>query len=272
MKTKIIYISGSEIFNVADIRAAFDEVRTTLGLDSDTVFFGVPVDLDDAGIAPLVTEQPEIKAGAAAPESQTQAVEAPKKKTKKTITAKAVEEPTHEPIAETTNEKVIPILSVLSGKGEVSTEQDMDEPKAPIQKIEIIATETIEISDMMNDEAPEAEEEKTLEKLFEKIAPLREDHGEPTPVQTSEPEEELAEEDGVNATLEQLATEFANTQDKITPIQKSEGAGKIGKLKNILPFKKAKREEPGLMGDLFGWAGIAANDDDFSLPGFFAKK
>ena len=41
MKTKIIYISGSEIFDMADIRAAFEEVRGTLGLDSDTVLFGV---------------------------------------------------------------------------------------------------------------------------------------------------------------------------------------------------------------------------------------
>ncbi len=23
------------------------------------------------------------------------------------------------------------------------------------------------------------------------------------------------------------------------------------------------------MGDLFGWAGVAANDEDFSIPGFF---
>jgi hypothetical protein len=39
-----------------------------------------------------------------------------------------------------------------------------------------------------------------------------------------------------------------------------------------MPFKKAKRDDGGLMGDLFGWAGIAANDDDFSIPGFFTKK
>ena len=48
MKTKIIYISGNELFEMAQIRAAFDEVRNTLGLDQDTILFGVPVDSDDA--------------------------------------------------------------------------------------------------------------------------------------------------------------------------------------------------------------------------------
>ena len=32
MKTKIIYISGNETFEMADIRAAFEEVRATLNL------------------------------------------------------------------------------------------------------------------------------------------------------------------------------------------------------------------------------------------------
>ena len=48
MKTKIIYISGNELFEMTDIRAAFEEVRSTLGLDKDTILFGVPVDCDDA--------------------------------------------------------------------------------------------------------------------------------------------------------------------------------------------------------------------------------
>ena len=48
MKTKIIYISGNEIFDMAEIRAAFEEVRDALGLDKDTVLFGVPVDKDNA--------------------------------------------------------------------------------------------------------------------------------------------------------------------------------------------------------------------------------
>ena len=48
MKTKIIYISGNETFEMTQIRAAFEEVRSTLGLDKDTILFGVPVDCDDA--------------------------------------------------------------------------------------------------------------------------------------------------------------------------------------------------------------------------------
>ena len=68
-----------------------------------------------------------------------------------------------------------------------------------------------------------------------------------------------------------MASEFAENQDKIVTPQKSQPQGKIGKLKNILPFKKAKRDDNGIMGDLFGWAGIAANDDDFTIPGFFAN-
>ena len=50
MKTKIIYISGNEIFDMNDIRAAFEEVRLALNLDKSTVLFGVPVDEDDAGL------------------------------------------------------------------------------------------------------------------------------------------------------------------------------------------------------------------------------
>ena len=46
MKTKIIYISGNEVFEMAEIRAAFEEVRTALGLSNDTILFGVPVDCD----------------------------------------------------------------------------------------------------------------------------------------------------------------------------------------------------------------------------------
>ena len=51
MKTKIIYISGGEIFNMSDVRNAFETVRHELGLGMDTVLFGVPVDAEDAGFA-----------------------------------------------------------------------------------------------------------------------------------------------------------------------------------------------------------------------------
>ena len=71
--------------------------------------------------------------------------------------------------------------------------------------------------------------------------------------------------------MEQLANEFAQSQNNIPEPKKAGTGGKIGKLKNILPFKKAKRDDNSLMGDLFGWAGIAANDEDFSIPGFFTS-
>ena len=119
---------------------------------------------------------------------------------------------------------------------------------------------------MITDDAPVTPMEKTLEQLLESMTPLREDI-QPEP-QIDEVHDDF-ETDDTDATLAQLATEFVDTQDKIPATQKTSGAGKIGKLKNILPFKKAKRDDNGLMGDLFGWAGIAANDEDFSIPGFF---
>ena len=136
---------------------------------------------------------------------------------------------------------------------------------------------------MITDDAPDAPVEKTLEQLLESMTPLREDVIEDT-TNTSdvdavdETNDNSSMDDTVNidmddtdATLEQLAAEFAENQDKIPTPSKNEPHSKIGKLKNILPFKKAKRDDSGLMGDLFGWAGIAANDDDFSIPGFFTN-
>lgn len=371
MKTKIIYISGSEVFDAADIRAAFNEVRLTLGLASDTVLFGVPVDSDDAGlvansepVAPIanVTAQDTNPVDCDIEQEiqildETEEVK-PVKKSRKSTKLKS--EPTpednidtddqiaidstpvtqseiiEEKVVETqTPEKVIPILSILSGKKDtviepeaVIEESDADtviesEPEdntAETEDIEIqsvaapnddisepvtqsvriesvsvehvsidsdsdgetITTQSVTIEEMMTDEIPEADEEKTLERLLEKMTPLREDIvGEPEYIEPvteiiteSKPLdetviEEIENETGIDATLEQLATEFVEKQDQIDVSPRTETTGKIGKLKNILPFKKAKREEPGLMGDLFGWAGIAANDDDFSIPGFF---
>ncbi len=112
------------------------------------------------------------------------------------------------------------------------------------------------------------------------MTPLREDHGAPQESATADEAVDMgaeyeAPETDTDATLEQLAAEFADTQDKIAAPAPAPTHGKIGKLKNILPFKKARRDDTGLMGDLFGWAGVAANDEDFSIPGFFttaAKK
>lgn len=323
MKTKIIYISGNEVFDIADIRAAFEEVRTALGLGTDTVMFGVPVDADDAlAQSPVVTDTPvvdthntatDVVMTDAAPiiETETTVEEMPAQK--KTVRrgrpkkAEAAETtPTDEnkvSVPESTepqpaeDKKVIPILSVLASNATddiVSAESEpvSDLPaEAIIQDIDInteLSTQDAEqfdadtihatIGDMINDDVPAAPREKTLEELLESMTPLREDHADDM-MQNDEvaSQAEIIEEDmsiiqhadDGDATLEQLATEFAQTEDSLPTAPRVESHGKIGKLKNILPFKKAKREDSGLMGDLFGWAGIAANDEDFSIPGFF---
>lgn len=299
MKTKIIYISGNEIFDVADIRAAFEEVRNALGFGMDTVLFGVPVDADDAGIQLKETPKTEVIVN----ESEqiitiTEEIieeELPKKKTprkskienepEEVVKSEAaeVEQPIEKNITE---EKIIPILSVLSSKKEpeiqieekseipeVPEYQPVEEPQIIIHETDIISqvaedmitTETVIMEEIMVDDIPVAQQHKTLEQLFERIAPLREDLNTEEFIAVEQPTEEL----NLDVTLEKLATEFAEKQDNINVNSKIETSGKIGKLKNILPFKKAKREEPSLMGDLFGWAGIAANDEEFSIPGFF---
>lgn len=378
MKTKIIYISGSEIFDMADIRAAFDEVRAALGL-TDTILFGVPVDVDDAlpvqtapaqdlpaaapaeasveaplqepvvapveiipecpVVAPVMTEQPAVVEPIVSVAEEITAVPVKKSRGRPRKVA-IIEEVADKSVADSAPAqsddnaatvevtapadepagKIIPILSVLAAKKAeesapiIEDSQDADieenEDDATESEPEVIAEEIEEddeISDVIDDAdadidtvdtdkvvaaameieddmemdevtsvsiddiveedaAAESDEEKTLEQLLESMAPLREDH--------------IIEDDGdapvdisvssdTDATLTQLANEFAENQDKIVAPAQNETHGKIGKLKNILPFKKVKRDDNGLMGDLFGWAGIAANDDDFTMPGFF---
>ncbi len=327
MKTKIIYISGNEVFNMADIRAAFEEVRTTLGLGQDTIMFGVPVDKEDAlgsfnsENAETVTETTNIIAEGPQSEAieeniniieqEQTAVE--KESPKKSVTRKTrtrVKEntekttnknDTEEISTENTDKKIIPILSILASQKDTSApQQEENSDKTTVEKETVTEyeAEDIDISadfeehagntsqkqqsiiaDKITDEAPEPPIEKTLEQLLESMTPLREDiveeqiEEETSDENITEPEEtnESTFEDDTDATLEQLAAEFAENQDKIPTPAKAENHSKIGKLKNILPFKKAKRDESGLMGDLFGWAGIAANDDDFAIPGFFTN-
>jgi hypothetical protein len=319
MKTKIIYISGSEIFDIADIRGAFEEVRGALNLGKDTVLFGVPVDAEDAGFAtkteakvenipesapieiesePVVTAEiveeitEIIPTPLATEEEKIESVEAPKKRGRPRKEAKTEEETDEEPeiivdasqdttITESEDEveevadeeeKVVPILSVLATQ---DTETTDTEP----QDIEIIpeisdeVPQTTEEEPVATDEVQEEvdEDEAGLEKLLSAMTPLEEDVlDEDFPKQNkSEPEVDPLDI-SVDATLEQLATEFIENQDKIATETKSNSRSKIGKLRNILPFKQSKHKDQGL-GDLFGWAGIAANDEDFSVPGFFTS-
>ena len=316
MKTKIIYISGNEVFEMSEIRAAFDSVRAALGLDNDTILFGVPVDSDTAltGADNVDAPMVDVVEPVVAPES-VESVAIPVVESEPTIEpvvmAEQVIEPVVEPIPEPVIESVvesapdpvIPILSILSAGDE--TREPVTEPVAsvvaepvtepivntvvepeidtadgavisdisidaelstPVDSTDDVA-EPVSIGDMITDDAPVPQMEKTLEQLLESMTPLREDV---QPIaEVDETPIDIFETDDADATLAQLATEFADNQDKIPTVPKTSGAGKIGKLKNILPFKKAKRDDNGLMGDLFGWAGIAANDEDFSIPGFF---
>ena len=312
MKTKIIYISGNELFDMADIRAAFEEVRAALSLGSDTILFGVPVDNDDA----LVSNTPEhavvepIIQTVANPEPEPVIDETPihpdkiEEKPEKPATRRArkpakVEpttmdqdtytEPEPEPTPENNNDvtpSVVPILSVLGSKPSqvVSDDSEKDEPNAEsdttvtesndIVDAPVNDAETVTITDMIADEAPVPEHEKTLEELLESMTPLGEDAEKPMGHTTEPDDDESAKTSNetdteLDMTLEKLANEFVENQDKIGAPIKPAARGKIGKLKNILPFKKAKHDDSGLMGDLFGWAGAAANDEDFTVPGFF---
>ena len=351
MKTKIIYISGDEVFDMADIRAAFEEVRSALNLGTDTVLFGVPVDSDDA-LATTVEKPSAPETAIPQPEMVTDTTtdDAVIMTTEETIPDTIIDEPAPAPVVELTDiepgampapkksrgrpravkkedeetpaapeaDKVIPILSILATKSDADTEptetadadiieesieeeitsdqdiiesdeeisepvmetvieeiiEDVEEEPVPvIEQVETTVIESVTIEEVIADDMPVKSQEKTLEELLESMAPLREDHlGEEDFISAPDDEDDTPASDGdTDATLAQLATEFAENQDKIIPLTKAESQGKIGKLKNILPFKKVKRDDSGIMGDLFGWAGIAANDEEFSMPGFFTN-
>jgi len=288
MKKKIIYISGAEVFDVNDVRAAFEEVRNTLKLDSDTILFGVPVDnAESMGNASDVAENAEPAGAPMVELDESDADEFEPVDKEDVVDNDSVNQEIVETPADSENDApVVPILSVLATKEEIletaSVEvesevpvAEIEEPVAEEEPIEIEADEA-EIVDMINDEMPADSQEKTLEELLESMTPLHEEVAKPHKKQNKkiEPVDSGTTEtlDEIDATLENLASEFAENQDKVATPKKSSERGKIGKLKNILPFKKTKREDPGLMGDLFGWAGIAANDDDFTIPGFFKQK
>ena len=345
MKTKIIYISGNEVFEMSEIRAAFDEVRDALGLDKDTILFGVPVDSDNA-LANKMEDSAYVTAAAVAPVlSDDVHQDTPQQEEQRPIEIPVISETNSETVAEyehaeitevletesaddivdatedieeiasveaeNTEDKVIPILSILGGTHE-EAQPDSVEPvseTAPMTAVEVTEDATtqdipqeiiaevnidaplmapvmedtgtqdaeieqVTIGDMIDEEAPAAPMEKTLEQLLESMTPLREDaHTDEVAPVADEAMTDMSDvtDSDTDATLAQLASEFVQNEDKIISKPKTESQGKIGKLKNILPFKKAKRDDSSLMGDLFGWAGIAANDDDFSMPGFFTS-
>jgi len=290
MKTKIIYISGNELFDMADIRSAFEEVRTALSLGPDTVLFGVPVDNDDTlAVTNQTTDAVSEPIVEHVAEPDIEPIEEPVVAKKSRKSAKVVpitqaikpekdSEQAQEKATET-DEPVVPILSVLGSETENDTTNTTDkdvipEPVPDVIQESVSDTESVTISDMIADDVPEAAPEKTLEELLESMTPLGEDADKVSEPESDEQEsvpdvQATPDADDTDMTLEKLATEFVENQDKIDTPSKPTSRGKISKLKNILPFKKAKHDDSGLMGDLFGWAGVAANDEDFTIPGFF---
>ena len=323
MKTKIIYISGSEIFNMNDVRDAFETVRKELGLAHDTILFGVPVDKEDAlgekfenvkttpvHVSPVDTESTstietqvddiiDVKQDVVAEKPETKVK--PKRAKKKVVEIHPEINDVIEPepqaditdIDNKTDDAIIPILSVLGGEKTTELEPVLNDTDLQNDVVDIVkdTTETDDIDTGVSpisfdaadidDEIPTVEpepaqiintneEDDSLEKLLQSVQSLHEDKEETIiePVATDLDETDL--------TLEKLANEFAETQDKIVNTTKNSArGGRIGKLKNILPFKKVKHNDSGLMGDLFGWAGVAANDEEFGIPDFFptaAKK
>lgn len=346
MKTKIIYISGGEIFNMSDVRNAFETVRRELGLGMDTVLFGVPVDAEDAlGGKFEATQTTNTDTNAPRHDDDTQnndalsdvdiaqvapvVQEEKPKRTKKKSTTKSLksdaipdtvavvaESDENAPNADKNNgDAVIPILSILANdaakdatetsdvldKTDVDINIDMDIPVdvTPDDDVyfqdENVADDTIDntnetrtdisfdaadIDDEIQTIAPQTttildsdDDDNQLEKLLQSVQSLHEDE---KIIEDKVSDKNNTDFDETDATLEKLANEFAENQDKIVNTTKSSArGGRIGKLKNILPFKKVKHNDSGLMGDLFGWAGVAANDDDFAIPEFFptaAKK
>ncbi|MBQ9540163.1 MAG: hypothetical protein IJU89_01940 [Alphaproteobacteria bacterium] len=340
MKTKVIYISGAEMFNVADVRQAFDTVRQELGLARDTILFGVPVDNDDAlaGQFDAVntiekteidtatnisvdTDTPTTIPTPIIDDKNTEIIDTPditeniKKPAKVKRTKKAVQTKSD---TKNSDAPVIPILSVLSGDENDTPDvvkdadndvalDDIDFSNIDIDDTSITDMDTIDTVETIDEDNENNTEKSTptvdfdaadidgdiptvaardttitdlddeedgLEKLLQSVKSLHEDETmQKSEFKVVENNEDLDETD---LTLEKLATEFAENQDKIVNTTKSTArGGRIGKLKNILPFKKAKSNESSLMGDLFGWAGVAANDEEFGIPEFFptaAKK
>ncbi|MCL2737814.1 MAG: hypothetical protein FWE17_03055 [Alphaproteobacteria bacterium] len=309
MKTKIIYISGGEVFSPAEIRAAFDEVRAALQIGKDTIMFGVSVDeniLEVRDAAPNVIEDKIIKFPAPAEEAVEEKPAVadkpkPKRKKKESVIPGREASPESEmtpeitPVpapatqslnrggtqsAKTDGEGVAPILSVIGAvsepdedyRGQVSCAQGVEDIRslrdaAPMESIEDIFNGISPIAeDNRVDITSTDENEDILEACIHPAkSSISPGPGESAPGEDIQP---LQADD--DAALYQLASEYVAAQDTL-PAEDAPKLGRINKLKNVLPFKKKEKAESSLLGDLFGWAGVAANDeaDGFSMPDFF---
>ncbi len=148
--------------------------------------------------------------------------------------------------------------------------------------ITTIEKTTVSVDDFITNEVPS---EKTIEDLLESTSPLYADFDEngeiPADTDTTEvpdvapPDANTTDPD--DATLEKLATEMVSQLAETTPAPKStttvQKQGRLGKFKNVIGLSsKRSSGDSGFMADLFGWAGVAANDDSFAMPDFFPTK
>ena len=185
MNTKIIYISGGEVFEMSKIRAAFDQVRSALGLSANTVLFGVPVDADCALAGTVTTPDCDVVAPVSDDVTNADSAEdltvMPIAATTETVVAETVvAEPVTEPVVDivpepaaeipepesepqietpvdTAPDTVIPILSVLSVSDNapqpdvaVAEPVDIAEPAAePVEIAEpvVAVTEPVDIAE-----------------------------------------------------------------------------------------------------------------------------
>lgn len=315
MKRKLIYISGSEVFDLDDIRDTFNQVRKDLKLGSDTILFGIPVDEVNKDINSATDKDyvSDVTTAVSAPQDNRidmvvepildtppEFIESNTENAQDAESTQVLEQDDADlqpVLLETSDEAdndVVPILSVLGTgiKNVVAPQADAQDVVLDVQSDDVVFEtsdtnyddEQVEmlntnennvqndiLNEIITDEIPNDNAEQSLEQLLESMTPLEQDDilTSDSLVTSSLNANDIIFNDDTDATLEYMANEFSHTS--LPPEQKTENRGKIGKLKNILPFHKKKDSTSGMISDLFGWADVAANDDDFNMPGFFSN-
>jgi len=203
MKSKLVYISGGDLFTPSEIKSALDEIRENLELPDDVVLFGLPVD--------ELTEQPEEQVIEERPVTEHKVLQFPGIQKKS-------------------------ILNVIKS------------PETPIVEVEI---EEIKISekplvvDVLESDIDQSGE-RSITDLMGEMPSMNED----APSKKSS-----------------LSEEF---EDFLAHEEKKPRAH----AKKPKPFGSSKRKNPlNLLGDLFSYTGIAANDDaeEFTMPSFIKR-
>ncbi len=302
MKSKIVYISGGDVFSPSEIRKGLEEIREILGLGSDVVIFGISVEPElELAKSEAVVEQyepvSEIEMQIIKPDTIEEKIEILEPVaavvndevfTEDEEISKEIIETEMPKAADTvadvdnipapTPAPILSVIGIVTPEVEQTIEPEEEvfsEPESQIMISEtVVVSSSVDFDDDIFDGAPA--QKKTLEQIFDGLESLKEERRDPLSAvgpSVSAPAAVIDTED-FDSTLSKMAEEFVNTQSNIKSeiADTSVKSGKIGKLKNVLPFKKAKKEETSLMGDLFGWAGIAANDDDFPTGGLFGTK